>query len=225
MGGGLGVLVIEQQEVVRRGLVEMLTGSPSVGGVWSVTSVADGEALAGQNPDIDVVVAAARLHPAPTAESFRTLRHVGPLVVLITSLEPATLAAAVAIRADGYAITAELTQVALEDTLHRVVSGEVPMPRAVAEVVMEHATSGVGVGATAAHLTAREQDVLKLIVGGLSNKQIALNLGISVHGAKRHVSNILGKLHCTSRAHVVARAMQVGIVSAVPGGAAGFAVG
>ncbi|MGH2368930.1 MAG: tetratricopeptide repeat protein, partial [Chloroflexota bacterium] len=60
----------------------------------------------------------------------------------------------------------------------------------------------------AAPLTAREQEVAKLIARGLTNKQIAAELIIAEGTADRHVSNILGKLDLTSRAQVAVWAVE-----------------
>lgn len=60
-------------------------------------------------------------------------------------------------------------------------------------------------------LTPREQQTLQLLIGGLSNRQIARRLGISEHGAKRHVANLLGKLDCANRTQAVALALRVGL--------------
>jgi DNA-binding NarL/FixJ family response regulator len=54
-------------------------------------------------------------------------------------------------------------------------------------------------------LTAREREVLRLIDGGLSNKEIALRLSIEVSTVKNHVHKVLEKLNVTSRAQAAAR--------------------
>ena len=61
-------------------------------------------------------------------------------------------------------------------------------------------------------LTARETEVLELVASGLSNKQIADELGISAHTVKFHVNAILGKLDVHSRTEAVVKAMQLGVV-------------
>jgi DNA-binding NarL/FixJ family response regulator len=53
-------------------------------------------------------------------------------------------------------------------------------------------------------LTAREREVLRLIDGGLSNKEIATNLNIEVSTVKNHVHNLFEKLHVTSRMQAAA---------------------
>src|SRR5690606_37340054 len=59
--------------------------------------------------------------------------------------------------------------------------------------------------ATIDELTAREREVIALIVKGASNKRIALTLDISLHTVKRHVANIIGKLGVHTRGEVIAR--------------------
>jgi non-specific serine/threonine protein kinase len=63
-----------------------------------------------------------------------------------------------------------------------------------------------------AMLTARELDVLRLVVEGLSDREIAANLFISHHTVMRHVSNILGKLGVESRTAAAAYAMRRDLV-------------
>jgi two-component system, NarL family, response regulator len=61
-------------------------------------------------------------------------------------------------------------------------------------------------------LSAREIQVLKLIVQGLANKQIAYNLSIAEHTVKNHVKNILSKLGVQDRTQAATAAIQRGIV-------------
>ena len=61
-------------------------------------------------------------------------------------------------------------------------------------------------------LTPRERDVLTLMAEGASNKQIANQLGISVHTAKVHVASVLEKLDATGRTDAVAHAARKGVI-------------
>jgi non-specific serine/threonine protein kinase len=61
-----------------------------------------------------------------------------------------------------------------------------------------------GVGGPIPPLTRREREVLALLAGGPSNRQIAEVLGISERTAEAHVANILGKTGLTSRGQVIA---------------------
>jgi len=66
--------------------------------------------------------------------------------------------------------------------------------------------------AMAEPLTGREREVLALVAAGLPNKAIALQLGISEHTAKFHVSQILSKLDAGSRTEAVTRAATQGLL-------------
>jgi LuxR family maltose regulon positive regulatory protein len=61
-------------------------------------------------------------------------------------------------------------------------------------------------------LTAREQEVLRLIATGDSNQTIAQELVITVSAVKKHTGNIFGKLNVNSRTQAVARAHQLGLL-------------
>lgn len=66
---------------------------------------------------------------------------------------------------------------------------------------------------THANLTAREYEVLKLVVDGKSNQQIASELNISEHTSKAHVCNIIQKLVVDDRTQAAVKAIKEGIVS------------
>lgn len=65
---------------------------------------------------------------------------------------------------------------------------------------------------THANLTAREYEVLKLVVEGMSNSQIAAALNISEHTSKAHVCNIIQKLVVDDRTQAAVKAIREGIV-------------
>ena len=61
-------------------------------------------------------------------------------------------------------------------------------------------------------LTAREQEVLKLIAAGLTNREIADQLVISAETVKKHTASIYGKLAVRSRREAVARARKLALL-------------
>ena len=63
-------------------------------------------------------------------------------------------------------------------------------------------------------LTAREKEILELLVQGLLYKEISARLGISPHTAKKHVLNIYGKLHVNSRSQAAHLAYGKGYIKA-----------
>jgi LuxR family maltose regulon positive regulatory protein len=61
-------------------------------------------------------------------------------------------------------------------------------------------------------LSAREMEVLRLLSGGLSNRQIAAELSLAVGTVKKHTANLYGKLNVHNRTHAVARARELGLL-------------
>lgn len=62
-------------------------------------------------------------------------------------------------------------------------------------------------------LTERETEILGLLAKGLANKQIALQLGISEHTVKFHISSIYAKLNATSRTQAVREGLRSGLIA------------
>ena len=62
-------------------------------------------------------------------------------------------------------------------------------------------------------LTSREQEVLQRLAEGLANKQIALQLGISEHTVKFHLSSLYLKLNASSRTEAVRKGLNAGLIS------------
>ena len=92
----------------------------------------------------------------------------------------------------------------LVETIHAVVSGRKRIPPEVAAELAEHATDD--------ELSEREVEVLALIAGGQSNKQIADRLFVAEATIKSRVTNILSKLDSSDRTHAVTIALRRGII-------------
>jgi DNA-binding NarL/FixJ family response regulator len=103
---------------------------------------------------------------------------------------------------------AYLTKDVLHDELiraiHAVHAGEIYLTAAVRTVL--------AAASLPADLSAREMEVLSLIVKGKSNKQIGYDLGIAEHTVKNHVKSILDKLGVDDRTQAATEAIQRGII-------------
>lgn len=75
-----------------------------------------------------------------------------------------------------------------------------------------HRRRGIPVPGTESTLTPREMEVLQLVAGDLSDKEIATSLHLSEHTVHRHISNILTKLDVPSRAAAVAQVNRSGLL-------------
>ena len=67
-------------------------------------------------------------------------------------------------------------------------------------------------GKLAEPLTGREREVLRLLLEGASNREIARRLVVSVNTIKRHVYNLCGKLGVQSRTQAIARARTLNLL-------------
>jgi two-component system NarL family response regulator len=110
-------------------------------------------------------------------------------------------------RALSAGVQAYLTKDVLHDELLKairaVAAGQTYLPIAVAAVAAQSPRPD---------LSAREAQVLELIVQGLANKQIAYALDIAEHTVKNHVKNILSKLGAQDRTQAATAAIQRGII-------------
>lgn len=59
-------------------------------------------------------------------------------------------------------------------------------------------------------LTSREREVLKLVAGGCSAKQVAQQIGVAPRTAERHIENCRHKLRARNRTHMIAKAIACG---------------
>jgi DNA-binding NarL/FixJ family response regulator len=130
-----------------------------------------------------------------------------PVVVLSATHDDATINAALAAGARGF-IAKTARAAALLESLQQVLDGCICRPDAVRSMACGN---GAGIGATALGLTARQADVLKLLVQGKPNKMICRDLRLSEGTVKVHVSAILKALRVNSRTQAVAELARRGI--------------
>jgi len=90
--------------------------------------------------------------------------------------------------------------------------GAVPALRHVEQVIDRIAARVVGEDRLPAGLTSREVEVLRLVAGGKSNREIAEELRVSVHTVHSHVSHIFDKIGCENRAAATAFALRHNLV-------------
>lgn len=137
------------------------------------------------------------------------------IVMLTASEDIDDLFAAIKAGARGYLLK-NLEAAELRGMLEAVSRGEAAITPAIAARILGELARPVPpvepepAGQDA--LTERELDVLRLVVAGERNKEIAAGLGISENTVKFHLRNILDKLHAHSRTEVVARAVREGLV-------------
>lgn len=210
MAKSVSVVIVEPYAVIRRGLGAMLDSIPDVSEWRSFASVADLEAD-GSVGRGDVLILSLPAIEAdgrgiPVDPSVRT-------IVLIPSGDPRELEVATATRANGYMLMADVDVSSLRTALTQVHRDVMPLPEVVSSYLLGRARGDDPLSLwRSVRLSPREREVLDLLVAGHSNQQIATELEISVHSAKRHVSSILRKLDSPSRAHLVSTALRSGVL-------------
>src|SRR5262249_48017142 len=147
--------------------------------------------------------------------AMRRLRAAQPdvrIVVLTSFLEDEHLLPAIQAGAAGYLLkNAEPAELAR--AVRAAYAGKaIHDPTVAARLVRALADGSAPQPTDAEKLTRREREVLELIVGGRSNKRIALELGISEKTVKTHVGHVLAKLDVTDRTQAALLAVQAGLI-------------
>ena len=203
----LRLLVVDDHEVVRQGLVALLDRRSGFQVVSQAGSVAESiEQARLYRPDI--IVMDVRLPDGSGVEACRAIRDELPdtRIIMLTSFpdDEAVLSAIVA-GASGYL----LKQIRARDlvaALEAVGRGESLLDPAITERVLERVrrmASG-GVNDELSVLTAQERKILMLVAEGKTNKEIAGDVFLSDKTVKNYVSSILSKLNLERRAQAAA---------------------
>jgi DNA-binding NarL/FixJ family response regulator len=199
------VLVVEDHNVVRQGLVALLK---VVDGLEVVGEAADGaEAIAQfRKHQPDVTLMDLRMPQLSGVEVIQRVRADAPharFIVLTTYDGDEDIYRALKAGARAYLLKG-MTSEDLISTIRAVHEGKSHIPAAIAEKLAER------MGAE--ELTPRELDVLEQIVRGKSNKEIGVELDVSEATVKTHINSLLGKLGVTDRTQAATAAIQRGIV-------------
>ena len=208
MAARIRVLVADDHAVVRQGLRTFLELQEDI---EVVADVADGRQalVAVAEHDPDVVLMDLVLPEVDGVEAIRRIASERPdirVIALTSFLDDDKLFPAVRAGAAGYLLK-DVEPAELVKAIRTVHAGEGLVHPAVAARLMEEVAAAGGREARDS-LTARERQVVDLIARGLSNKRIALELGISEKTVKTHVSSILGKLGLTDRTQVALHAVR-----------------
>ncbi|WP_431948586.1 response regulator [Actinacidiphila sp. bgisy167] len=209
--GPIRVLVVDDHQVVRRGLRTFLEVQPDIEVVGEAADGEQGVERAGELAP-DVILMDVRMPGVDGIEALRRLRDNGSKarVLVVTSFtEQRTVVPALRAGAAGY-VYKDVDPDALAGAIRSVHAGHVLLQPEVAEALLsqEEATHGQGRGGT---LTDREREVLSLIAEGRSNREIARALVLSEKTVKTHVSNILMKLDLSDRTQAALWAVRHGI--------------
>jgi DNA-binding NarL/FixJ family response regulator len=206
------VAIVEDQSELRESLREVLAASPAI---RFVAACANGEEAVRDLPELkpQVVFMDINLPGMDGVECVRQLVSLMPevLVIMLTVYDNTeAIFRSLEAGACGYlhkpVLGRELVAAAQD-----VVNGASPMSGKIARLVIQAfkkplpALQPAEYRSEDTELTSREQEVLQHLLDGSLYKEIAQTMGVSAHTVNFHIQNIYKKLHCRSRAQLVAK--------------------
>lgn len=205
---GTRVCVAAPAPVLRAGLRAILINIAGIDEVYEISTLEEFETFASIT---DLLV----LTPGPgSSADLRDFLESAPaisiLIMVADDLEPALIPPDLSGRAWGV-LPLEASAEELGVAIHALAAGlMVGMPALVNPLIADIPTN---LGEQLIDpLTGRETEVLQLLAQGLANKQIALQLGISEHTVKFHISGIYTKLGVTNRTAAVRLGVRRGLI-------------
>jgi DNA-binding NarL/FixJ family response regulator len=207
------VCIVEDQTLVREGLARLISLVPDI---EVIGEAADGDQarqlILRTSPDVVLLdVRMPRASGLEVLESFQNDPNMPACILLTTFDDDQVVLEGISLGAKGYLLK-DVTLEQLTDAIRRVAAGEtIFSPTLTLRLVRElNPTSKRASCASDEALTAREEEVLRLMTGGYTNREIADALAISEGTVKNYVSSILSKLGVRDRTRAVLKAIQEG---------------
>jgi len=205
----LDVWVVEDNEEMRATLVEVIDSDPEMMCSLSFVICEDAiTALQKESPP-QVILMDIGLPGMSGIEGVRHIRAISPAtqILMLTIYEDdANVFESLCAGASGYLLKGGSTDKILE-AIREVRNGGAPMNASIAKKVLALFTRLVAPHAEYA-LTAREKEILNLLVAGKHQKQIAEALFLSPFTIATHMKNLYAKLHVHCRSEAVAKALK-----------------
>ncbi len=210
------VLLVDDQNLVRQGVRALLSLAD---GIEVIGEASDGrqalEVIPQLNPD--VVLMDMRMPVMSGLEALQALartQSLPPTIILTTFDDDQLVLAGIKAGAKGYLLK-DVSLEVLVGAIQAVASGGSLVQPAVTQRLLsglEHMRNNFVSLDRPDPLTERETEILRLMAGGFSNKEIANSLGVAEGTIKNHVSNILSKLGVRDRTRAVLKAFELQLV-------------
>ncbi len=226
------VLLADDQDIIRTGLTIILNHQPDLEVIGQAADGIEAVAMAKQlRPDVILMdIKMPRLNGIQATRQIMAELPRTQIIVLTTYDTDDWVFDGIRAGAVGYLLK-DTSSENLADAVRGAMRGESQMDPTVARKVLrefQHVTTAhrptagppapTQVTSTAPEdelpekLTDREEEILKLLAAGVSNKEIAQKLSLSEGTVKNHISAILGKLHANDRTQAVLTALKRGLV-------------
>ncbi|QOW23990.1 response regulator transcription factor [Lysobacter sp. H23M47] len=210
------VLLVDDQTLVRQGVRSLLSLAE---GIEVVAEASDGRQAVEMIPRIgpDVVLMDMRMPVMSGLEALQALAGTGelpPTIILTTFDDDQMVLAGIKAGAKGYMLK-DVSLEQLVGAIQTVAGGASLVQPAMSQRLLsglEHMRNEFVSLEKPDPLTDRETEILRLMAGGFSNKEIANSLGVAEGTIKNHVSNILSKLGVRDRTRAVLKAFELQLV-------------
>ena len=210
----INVMLVDDQNLVRKGVRSLLELSEEI---EVIAEAADGNEAIRMVPEVkpDVVLLDMRMPGLSGLDVLRELSKqdaLPPTIILTTFDDSELVLAGIHAGARGYL----LKDVALADLVNAIKTvaegGSIVKPAVTQRLLkgLEHLHNDFSSLDQPDPLTDRETEILRLMAGGYSNKEIANSLGVAEGTVKNHVSNILSKMGVRDRTRAVLKAFELG---------------
>ena len=210
------VVLVDDQTLVRRGLRALLDLAGDIAVVGEAGDGVEGATVIRRERP-DVVLLDVRMPKASGLDLLRDLRRANelpPTILLTTFDDDEALIEGVKAGARGYLLK-DVSLEQLTEAIRAVAAGETLIRPAVTERVLrglEHVRRDFDALDPPDPLTKREVEILRLMAGGYSNREIAEALGTAEGTIKNHASSILSKLGVRDRTRAVLKALERGYI-------------
>lgn len=206
------ILIADDHQLVRQGLMALLTVKPGIEVVGQATDGVEAVELA-QSLGPDIILLDLLMPNMDGIEATREIKAEDPdaRILIITSFaEDENVYQAIKAGALGYLLKDSSPQELLQ-AIHNVCAGRLSLHPNIALKLIEDLNQPQDTKPTEDPLTEREVEVLKLVAKGHSNQEISEALFVSERTVGAHVSNILSKLHLANRTQAALFALRTGL--------------
>ena len=205
------VFVLDDHEIVRRGVAELIGAEPDLEVVGEASTAAEAiRRIPAAQPD--VVVLDARLPDGSGIEVCREVRAEHPEIrcLILTSYDDddEAIFAAVLAGASGYVLK-QIRAAHLLDAIRQLAAGRSLLDPDVTEALLRRIRNGTKEDPRLASLNEQERRILDLITEGLTNREIGEQLFLAEKTVKNNVSVLLAKLGMQRRTQVAALGAQI----------------
>lgn len=203
----VSVGIVEDNKDYRESLTWLLASGGEFTVDWSFDSA---ELALSHSTDVDVVLLDINLPEMSGIEAITHLKKKHPLVriIMLTILEDdMNVVKSIQNGADGYVLK-KTNPLKIMEALRQVYEGGSPLTPSVAKQLLNIFKFNAPLPESDYHLTAREKEVLTLIVSGESTENIAIKLFISAETVRNHFRHIYEKLQVHSRSQAVSKAIK-----------------